>query len=208
MERTHRTTLIASIPSLAGGVALVVAPFLQWISATVERGGPGGERRPGLFPRPGQGVAPVTRSLSVQGIDLSVGKVVLVAGIVLIAAGFVLWLSSTAGARTAMGIVGLVAGTTAASLVLYRMAGILDGGVIGRLQVVASRSVGAGMVVALLGALAGGAGCILALAAPPGAATRTAPPPPRSDVPAEPEPTAPAGPQARAGAPEDVSATP
>src|SRR6185503_13042473 len=140
-----------------------VAPFLGWISATVDRaGGAGRMRRPGFapgFPGTGQGVPPIARSLSIQGIHLSVGKVALLAGIVLVAAGFVLWLSSSAAARTAMGIVGLVAGTAAASVVLYRMGGLVDGGVLGRLQVFASRSVGAGMVVAVLGALPGVAGC-------------------------------------------------
>jgi hypothetical protein len=206
MERPERTSLVAGILSLAAGAALVVAPFLRWVSATIDRVGPGGIRRPGFAPgfaRPG---VPVARSLSVQGIGLPVGKLALVAGIVLIGTGFVLWLSASVASRTAMGIVGLVAATAAATLVLSRMAGFLDGGVLGRFQGVASRSLGAGTAVALLGALAGVAGCIVALAGPP-RARRQAPPTGRSDVPAEPAPTPPEPEGAGAAEPEALSAT-
>jgi hypothetical protein len=98
--------------------------------------------------------------------------------------------------------VGLVAGTAAASVVLYRMGGLVDGGVLGRLQVFASRSIGAGMVVAVLGALAGVAGCIVALAAPT-VTSRPVPPPGRSDVPVAPGPVAPTAPEAGVARPNE-----
>jgi hypothetical protein len=211
MERGDRSSLIAGILSLAGGAALIVAPFLRWISATVGGVGPGRIRRPGIapgFPRTGQGVPPFARSLSVQGIDLSVGKVALLAGIVLVAAGFVLWLSSSAAARTAMGIVGLVASTAAASVVLYRMGGLVDGGVLARLQVTASRSIGAGMVVAVLGSLAGVAGCIVALAMAPKVTSHPGPLPGSSDLPVAPAPPSPTAPEAGVAGPIEPAPAP
>jgi hypothetical protein len=199
MDHMDRRPVIGGILAVAGGVVLIVTPFLHWLTVNVSRVGRAGG---GVFPRPGfgqgsgrpgGGVLPVSRSLSVHGIGLVPGKVSLVAGIVLVAVGLIAWLSTSAELRRAVGIVGVIAGTAAASVILYRIAVVVDGVTLSRLQATASKSIAPGMVLALLGALAGVAGGVLALAASP-AAAGTVPPAGRSDLGVEPTPPPPAGP--------------
>jgi hypothetical protein len=199
--------MIAGFLAVSGGAILIVAPFFQWISASVGRMSPGGFRRPGFgagfgagMNGPSTGVLPGPRGLSVNGIALIPGKVALIGGIVLVAVGLVVWLTTGFELRKVMGIVGLIAGTAAASVVLYRMAVVADGATLSRIQAMASRSVGPGMVLALLGALAGvAAGVVAILAGPP--ATGAMPSSGESGVTAQPPPWAPTAPEAEAARP-------
>ena len=196
MDHTDRRPVIGGILAVAGGVVLIVTPFLQWLTVSrVARPGGGAFPRPGFggAGRPGGQVLPAARSLSVRGIGLVPGKVSLVAGIVLLAVGLIVWLSSSGELRKAMGIVGVIAGTAAASVILYRMAVLADGVTLSRLQATASRAIDIGMVLALLGALAGVAGGVLALVASPATAGQ-APPADRPGVGAEPTPPPPSEP--------------
>jgi hypothetical protein len=128
----------------------------------------------------------------VNGLALVPGKIALVAGIVLVGVGLIVWLSAGLQLRQAMGIVGLIASTAAGSLVLYRLAMVVDGATLSRLRIVDSPSIGPGMVLALLGALAAMAGSAVALLAG-AAASAAASPPGTPAVPAEPTPPEPHG---------------
>jgi hypothetical protein len=206
MEHTDRRPLIGGILAMAGGVVLIVSPFLQWLTVNVsraDRAGGGVFPRPGFgqgSARPGGGVLPVSRSLSVHGIGLVPGKVSLMAGIVLVAVGLIAWLSTSAELRKAVGIVGVIAGTAAASVILYRMAVLADGVTLSRLQATASKAIAPGMVLALLGALAGMAGGVLAVVGSP-ATAGPVPPAGRSGVGVEPTPPHPDAPQPGAETP-------
>jgi len=160
MRIVERRQPLAAAAAAGGGLLLVVGSLLNWSTLALNRGAgrlPGraaGKFASRLAGRLGGGrLGP---SISARGIDYFAGRAALVAGVALAMAGLTMWLARDARIRRSFAVGGTVAGAAAFAFVLDRIATgpIALGGRVPALGFLTS-SLGAGMWIALAGALIG-----------------------------------------------------